>query len=219
MICSYSLDRVSSLSSSLGYKISMRSSSVSKKWKPSSSFRQVRQFISANAKQSFLSSSSNIVFALSIKFNRLFVISKRTLNFFEFFLARYTCVRWRQVVKRTMIGRDLLPFLFSVLPILWARSITRSGTSTFNSLKTFLKTFLTSERQSSLDSFPSAGTSTPVMRTHSRRWYCSSLVLPSLVFVLNNWLREISLSAVANCFDLRCEQKQFLLLCYKICPC
>ena len=36
------------------------------------------------------------------------------------------------------------------------------------------------------------------------------------MFVLNYWLREFPLSALANRFELRCEPKQ--LLHYKICP-
>ena len=37
-------------------------------------------------------------------------------------------------------------------------------------------------------------------------------------FVLNFWLREFLLSALANHFELRCEPKQLMLLYYKICP-
>ena len=40
-----------------------------------------------------------------------------------------------------------------------------------------------------------------------------------LYFVLNFCLREFPLSAVANLFEFRCQQKQLLLLSYKICPC
>ena len=39
------------------------------------------------------------------------------------------------------------------------------------------------------------------------------------MFVLNYWLREFPLSAIANRFEWRCEPKQLMLLYYKICPC
>ena len=39
------------------------------------------------------------------------------------------------------------------------------------------------------------------------------------LLVLNFWLREFPLSAATNCFEFRCQQKHFMLLCYKICPC
>ena len=38
-------------------------------------------------------------------------------------------------------------------------------------------------------------------------------------FVLNYWLGEFILPAIANRFELRCEPKQLMLLYYKICPC
>ena len=38
-------------------------------------------------------------------------------------------------------------------------------------------------------------------------------------FVLKFCLREFLLSAFANRFELRCEPKRLMLLCYKICPC
>ena len=38
------------------------------------------------------------------------------------------------------------------------------------------------------------------------------------MFALNYWLREFLLSAFANRFVLRCERKQPMLLCHKICP-
>ena len=39
------------------------------------------------------------------------------------------------------------------------------------------------------------------------------------MLVLNCWLRDFLLSAVANRFELRCKPKQLMLLYYKICPC
>ena len=39
------------------------------------------------------------------------------------------------------------------------------------------------------------------------------------MFVLNYRLREFLLSVFANCFELRFEPKQLILLCHKICPC
>ena len=39
------------------------------------------------------------------------------------------------------------------------------------------------------------------------------------MFDLNYWLREFPLSVFANCFELRCEPQQLMLLYYKICPC
>ena len=39
------------------------------------------------------------------------------------------------------------------------------------------------------------------------------------LFVLNYWLREFPLSAIENRFESRCQQKQLMLLSYKICPC
>ena len=39
------------------------------------------------------------------------------------------------------------------------------------------------------------------------------------LFALNFCLRELLLSAFANCFELRCEPKQLMLLYYRFCPC
>ena len=39
------------------------------------------------------------------------------------------------------------------------------------------------------------------------------------LFVFNYWLREFPLSAVANLFEFRCQQKQLMQLSYKICLC
>ena len=41
----------------------------------------------------------------------------------------------------------------------------------------------------------------------------------AVVFALINWLREFPLSAVTNCFEMRCQLKQLLLLYYEGCPC
>ena len=37
--------------------------------------------------------------------------------------------------------------------------------------------------------------------------------------VLNFCSREFPLSTIANLFEFRCQQKQLMLLSYKICPC
>ena len=39
------------------------------------------------------------------------------------------------------------------------------------------------------------------------------------MFVLNYWLRGPLLSALPNRFELMCEPRHLMLLCYKICPC
>ena len=38
------------------------------------------------------------------------------------------------------------------------------------------------------------------------------------LFVLNYWLRDFPLSAIANCFEFRSQLKQLKLLSYEICP-
>ena len=56
----------------------------------------------------------------------------------------------------------------------------------------------------------------PALSASLHFWFGANFVT---VFVLNYWLREFLLSAFANRIELRCEPKQLMLSCYKICPC